>query len=206
MGKIFYVMGKSSSGKDTIYNRLMKDLHPVLKTIVGYTTRPMRENEVNGREYFFVSEEELRRLEREGKVIECRSYNTVYGTWYYFTVDDEQVNLDRYNYLLIGTLASFTKVADYYGADERGEKQVIPIYINVEDGERLIRAILREKNQPCPGYQEVCRRFLADSEDFLEENIKQAGIEAVYENDDIEKCCEQIKRMIEGTIRRQDRI
>ena len=47
MGKIFYVMGKSSSGKDTIYKDIRKDL-PELKTLTLYTTRPMREGEKDG--------------------------------------------------------------------------------------------------------------------------------------------------------------
>ena len=43
MGKIYYLMGKSSSGKDTMFKRLIEDKELALKTIVGYTTRPMRE-------------------------------------------------------------------------------------------------------------------------------------------------------------------
>ena len=53
MGKIFYVMGKSASGKDTIYKRLHSRM-PELKTVTMYTTRPIRDGEQNGVEYFFV--------------------------------------------------------------------------------------------------------------------------------------------------------
>ena len=56
MGKIFYLMGKSSSGKDTMFKKLIEDKTLGLKTIVGYTTRPMREGECDGVEYFFVDE------------------------------------------------------------------------------------------------------------------------------------------------------
>ena len=44
MGKIYYMMGKSSSGKDTIYKDIRKDL-PELKTLTFYTASPMREGE-----------------------------------------------------------------------------------------------------------------------------------------------------------------
>ena len=196
MGKIFYVMGKSSSGKDTIYRRLTEDQTLKLHTIVGYTTRPMREKEENGREYFFVTEEELKALTAAGKVIECRSYDTVYGVWYYFTVDDEQVVLDRQDYVLIGTLESYLQVADYYGTDTQGEPVVVPLYIEVEDGERLLRAIEREKRQAVPGYREVCRRFLADCEDFSQEKLRQAGISDIYENDDLEVCYAKLRGKI----------
>lgn len=188
MGKIFYIMGKSSSGKDTIYNQLIKDKYLNLNTITGYTTRPMREGEKNGREYFFVNEEELNRLDKIGKVIEKRCYETVYGMWYYFTVDDENVDLDNKNYVLIGTLESYEKVRGYYGSNI-----VIPIYINVEDGQRLIRAITRESKQNIPKYEELCRRFLADCKDFSEEKLKELNIIKYYENNELEMCYNEIK-------------
>lgn len=188
MGRIFYVMGKSSVGKDTIYNMLVNDKELELKTIVGYTTRPMREGEVNGREYFFVNEDELEKLEQAGKVIEKRGYNTVYGVWNYFTVDDENINLNENNYVLIGTLESYRNVRDYYG-----NEVVVPIYIEVEDGIRLIRAINREMTQNTPKYEELCRRFLADTKDFAEEILDELDIKKKYNNESLEKCYKEIK-------------
>ena len=188
MGRIFYVMGKSSVGKDTIYNMLVNDKELGLKTIVGYTTRPMREGEVNGREYFFVDEDELKKLEQAGKVIEKRGYNTVYGVWNYFTVDDENINLNENNYVLIGTLESYRNVRDYYG-----NEVVVPIYIEVEDGVRLIRAINREMTQNTPKYEELCRRFLADAKDFAEEILDELDIKKRYNNENLNKCYEEIK-------------
>lgn len=188
MGKIFYVMGKSSSGKDTIYNKLIMDKELKLKTFVGYTTRPMREGEVNGREYFFVGKERLEELTGMGRVIESRGYDTVHGVWYYFTVDDEQIDLIKYNYILIGTLESYEKVRNFYGS-----KTVVPVYIHVEDGERLSRALTRERAQKEPKYAELCRRFLADSEDFSDEKLERLGISNMYENVYMEECFNQIK-------------
>ena len=159
MGKIICVMGKSSSGKDTIYEKLLNESQLDLKRIIPYTTRPIREGEA------------------EGRIVELRAYNTVYGIWKYFTVDDGNIQLDKENYLLIGTLETYVKIRDYFGADK-----VLPIYIEVEDGERLLRAIAREKSQDVPKYEEMCRRFLADSKDFSEENIKAAGIEKRFVN------------------------
>lgn len=52
MGKIVYLMGKSSSGKDTVFKELMKEGTMDLRTIVPYTTRPIRAGEENGVEYF----------------------------------------------------------------------------------------------------------------------------------------------------------
>ena len=100
MGKIYYMMGKSSSGKDTLYREVMKRF-PGLGKVVSYTTRPMREGESSGVQYHFVDESELSRLEAEGKVIELRAYDTIHGIWKYFTVDDGQIDLYHNSYLMI---------------------------------------------------------------------------------------------------------
>lgn len=191
MGKIFYIMGKSASGKDSIYGELkLQGRHP-LKPLVLYTTRPIREGEMEGREYFFVDEAKRQALMQAGKVIESRSYDTIYGIWSYFTADEGQVNLEEYDYLGIGTLESYEKLKAYYG-----ESSVCPIYVEVEDGERLKRAIAREETQQVPKYEEMCRRFLADSQDFSEENIKKAGITRRFANTEFAKCLCEIEEYI----------
>ena len=195
MGKIFCVIGKSATGKDTIFRRLsfIKDLS--LKRIIPYTTRPVREGEENGKEYFFCDEAEAEKFAREGRMIEQRAYNTMYGVWQYFTVDDGQIDLNSGSYLLIGTLESFERIRNYYGKDN-----VLPIYIVVEDGERLTRAISRERIQKQPKYEEMCRRFLADAEDFSEEKLRHAGIVRRFVNVDLEETIAQIAAYIRENI------
>ena len=190
-GKIFYVMGKSASGKDTIYKRLRQSL-PQMGTVVMYTTRPMRDGEENGREYHFTDREFLERVKKEGRLIECRTYETVCGPWDYFTVDDGQIDLQSGSYLMMGTLESYRKMREYYGAEV-----LVPIYIQVEDGLRLQRALDRERSQSHPNYSEMCRRFLADEEDFKEENLADCGITERYENVELERCLGEI---IEKTV------
>lgn len=194
MGKIFCLMGKSSTGKDTIFKRLTEDEELNLKTIVSYTTRPVRDGEEEGKEYFFVDETRLKELEDTGKVIELRAYNTYYGVWKYFTVEDEQMNLSSENYLIIGTLESFQKTKEYFGQDS-----VVPILITLDDGVRLQRALDREKLQENPKYEEMCRRYLADAEDFSLEKQREACIGKSFENDDLESCLQQIKDYIKST-------
>lgn len=188
MGKIYYVMGKSSSGKDTVY-RLLSEKHPELRTVVPYTTRPVREGEKDGREYFFVDRARLKEMEDAGMVIEARSYDTKCGVWTYFTADDGQIDLRRHDYLVIGTLVSYRALKEYFGAEH-----ISPIYIEVEDGLRLERALKREQQQKEPQYAEMCRRFLADTEDFSEEHLEKAGIDVRFQNTDLETCLNEIER------------
>ncbi|BDZ76012.1 guanylate kinase [Claveliimonas bilis] len=190
MGKIFYIMGKSASGKDTIFREL-KERCPQLGMVVPYTTRPIRAGEKNGVEYFFTDEAALAKMEAEHKIIEIRSYDTVHGIWKYFTAADGQIDLESSDYLMIGTLESYGKMREYYG-----EEHLIPLYIEVEDGERLTRALLRERQQAQPKYKEMCRRFLADEEDFSEENLKKLGIRRRFDNSSKEQCLEEITEVI----------
>ena len=192
MGKIYCMMGKSSTGKDTLYKRILAQPKLALKTFIPYTTRPVRAGEQNGVEYIFCGEDAVEKLEKEGKIIELRAYHTIQGIWKYFTVDDGQIQLDQFSYLMIGTLESYLKIRDYFGA-----ANVVPVYIEVEDGERLARALRRERAQEQPKYEELCRRFLADSADFSEEKLEAAGIRKRFENNVLEETELEIKEFIQ---------
>lgn len=198
MHEIIFLMGKSSSGKNKVYKALVDDTGLNLKTVVMYTTRPMRHNEAEGVDYFFVDDEEAKKMVDENKVIEIREYETVYGIWKYFTADDGQIVLERKDdrFIIIGTLEAYLKFCEFYG-----KEHILPIYIEVDDGIRLTRALEREKKQAQPKYAEMCRRFLADSEDFSEENIRNAGIEKRYlNNDSLEECISEIRKDILKTV------
>lgn len=191
MNKIFYIMGKSSSGKDSIY-KLLKKKYPEYKTITLYTTRPIRQGETEGVEYHFVTEKEFNKMKEEKKIIEYRTYDTKCGLWIYFTADDGQIDLENHNYLVIGTLQSFDAMCQYYG-----KNKVVPVYLEVEDGKRLQRALDREKQEDNPKYAEMCRRFLADSDDFSEENLKKAGIKKRFLNENLETCMKEIETYLD---------
>ena len=191
MGKMVYLMGKSSTGKDTVYKQLLKNPFLQLKKIVPYTTRPIRAGETEGEEYFFTDERGFENLKAQGKVIEDRAYHTYHGLWRYFTVDDGNIDLENNNYIIIGTLESYLKTREYFG-----KAKVLPILLEVDDGIRLQRALDRERRQENPKYEELCRRYLADAEDFSEEKIKDADITLRFSNDNLEKCLSEIEEYL----------
>lgn len=195
MGKIFYILGKSSTGKDTIYKRIRQQFENSLKPVVLYTTRPIRDGEINGVTYHFVAEEEYENIKSSGKIIEERSYNTVHGLWRYFTVEEKDFSISDDNYLMIGVLSSYESIRDYYGSNK-----VFPIYIEVDDGIRLERALKREMKSENRKFTEMCRRFLADSEDFAEEKIENAGIKKRFNNIDLDSCIKEIEEYIRENI------
>lgn len=193
MGKIFCIIGKSSTGKDTLYKRVLERKDLDLHRIVSYTTRPIRAGEEDGVEYHFCTEREKEELLSSGKVVEMRSYHTCHGVWDYFTVDDGQIDLEKHDYFVIGTIESFVSIRKYFKEDN-----VIPIYIEVEDGIRLQRALQREQGQANPKYEEMCRRFLADAEDFAKEKLDEAGITHIFYNAEINKTESEIVSYIKS--------
>lgn len=186
MNRLFVLMGKSATGKDTIYKELLKQEMVSLQTIIPYTTRPIREGEQEGVEYHFVSVEQYENMKQEGVVIEARDYHTVHGIWSYFTVEDSQLTGDG-DFLMINTLEGYEQICNYFG-----KEKVIPLYVYVEDGLRLSRALERERQQEEPKYAELCRRFLADQEDFSEEKLEALGISKKYENVNIQSCIDKM--------------
>lgn len=175
MGKVFCLMGKSASGKDTIYDMVMKDIDQI-KPIILYTDRPMRVGEINGVTYNFVNKDTMDFYIRSDQCIESRKYHTPNGIWRYATIDDG-IDLTQYNYLTITTLESYHNIKIYFGSDN-----VIPIYIYSNDGERLIRSVKREEKEQHPKYTEICERFLRDERDFSEDNLDRANIIHRVEN------------------------
>lgn len=187
--KIIYIVGKSSVGKDTIYQILKKKMN--IKTYVMYTTRPIRTGEKNGIDYYYLKQEEMEKYinEFDSKVMEYRTYNTVYGPWTYATIIDKQFDSNE-DLLMEGTLESYNAVKKYFKNNDKIE--VVPIYIEVDDGIRLERALKREREQEKPKYEELCRRFLADSKDFSEDKIIESGITKRFQNVDLDECIKEI--------------
>ncbi len=193
MGRIYMLIGKSASGKDKIYRSLIDDRRLNLNPIILYTTRPMREGESEGTEYHFTDIPHMKLLRDKGLIIEERVYHTIFGDWYYFTADDGSIDIEKdKEYITIGTIDSFVKMKDYFG-----DENICPVYIEVDDEIRLLRAIEREKKQPKPAYKELCRRFISDCEDFSDERLKNAGINKSFSNNStLEECISNIKSYI----------
>ncbi len=116
------------------------------------------------------------------------------------SVRDGRIRSDR-DYVSVGTVEAYVRLRYFFGAD-----RVVPIYIEVETGERLYRALERERAHENPKYTELCRRFLADEQDFDDAHLKAAGLIDKagrpvnrFENDDLSACIGRIRAFIEST-------
>ena len=187
---LYYLMGKSASGKDSIFHKLLEKTG--WKKLIPYTTRPMREGEVEGQEYHFIKEQEFESGIHSGLMAEYRAYDTVFGKWYYGTVLPSDITAGpsckkAENYLAIGTLASYLQLKK-----KLGRENIFPIYIEVPDKIRLARAFHREEGRGKMTEEEILRRFKADAEDFSEGRLKEAGIKRAYQNIDFSLCVNEI--------------
>ncbi len=167
---INFICGRSGSGKDTIAKELLEK-YPDLQPIVTYTTRPMRPGEIDGKEYHFCDTENLNWYRDTNNIVEERIYHTAQGTWFYFTVNDGQFDLEHKDYLVTGSLEMYQSYMNYFGA-----KNMNLLYLEVPEKQLLLRTIQRESLRTNPNYAEVCRRFYADSKDFSEERLQTFGI------------------------------
>ena len=156
--------GKSGCGKDTLQEELIRKEN--FKKLISTTTRPKREGEIEGREYYFVDKDKFFQLDKEGFFIEHRSYKTLVNnkkdTWYYGLgkqLSKEDINSDMYITILDLDGAKATR--DYYGKDN-----CTIVYISLDDKIRESRASKRG------GFDksEWDRRLEDDKEVFSEEN------------------------------------
>lgn len=156
MRKIFAVMGKASTGKDTLTKMLSETLE--LPIALSFTTRPMRVGEKQGVEYNFISDDDFWDLHGCDLLAEYTSYEVASGeTWHYGLTKEE---LEKAEYVLvIVNPDGFRQLTEIYG------DKVCSILIDAPADVRIKRyldrdTVTEEKAEEC------CRRFLADNKDF----------------------------------------
>lgn len=148
------VFGKSASGKDTLVNRLVSE-HGFEK-IITYTTRPMRDGENQDKTYHFIDEKTFENMIDLDEFAEWRTYNTVFGKWYYGVAVCDIKNADD-NHLLIITPDGYYNIIEAMGCRPKS------VYIYADD-DTLNRRLALRGGDP----EENERRLLYDDFDFLD--------------------------------------
>ena len=191
MGKIYMLMGKSGCGKDTILKGLLA-INKDVKPIIPYTTRSKRVGEVDGVEYFFRDERHLSDAIISGRLIEYRTYHKVEGDVSYYTLKDTQFEyLKEGNCIVIGTLDVYNSYVKHFGAEN-----IIPIYINVPELERLNRMLEREKKESKPAVIEVCRRLVDDNREFAYDKLCEVDKLYIIDNQNLTDAVLLLNKMI----------
>lgn len=189
MIKAIVISGPSGVGKTTIIKKLLEDekLKNKLLFSVSYTTREKRANEIEGKDYFFVSKEKFLRLIESGEMLEwAEVHGNMYGT--------PKANLYealRQNRILLLDV-------DVQGAEaikQKIGKECILIFIKPPSIKELKRRITQRKDT-----KDIERRIKKAKEEIEKSNI----FDFVVLNDDLEKATEEIRKIIEGVIKKAE--
>ena len=167
---IIAIMGKAGSGKDTLCRALLEEPEFFnARPIISCTTRPIRDNEKDGVDYHFLTNDEFTNQVLSGEMLEA----TVFNTWCYGTsinnLDKDYINIGVFNPEGVGLLRDNTNI------------NLAVIYIEANDKTRLLRQLNREKNPNC---HEIIRRFSADEHDFRDEEIEYIEPDMFITNND----------------------
>ena len=150
MYNIIALMGESGSGKDTVLKETLIQ-YPELHKIITSTSRPKREKEIEGVNYFYYSDEEFFEKIYNNEMIDYQVFNN----WQYGTelkaLDENKINIGVFSPNAIRTLL------------KRKDCNVFVVWVRTSDKERLLRQLNREEN---PNIREIIRRAAADYEDF----------------------------------------
>ena len=167
--KILAIMGQAGAGKDFLLKMLIqRNMIPGAKEIVSCTTRPMRDNEQDGVNYHFLTNDEFAEQVVNGEMLEA----TVFNDWCYGTslksLDADAINIGVFNPEGIEILQSNPNV------------EVDVIYVTAKDKVRLLRQLKREKEPDC---DEIVRRYGTDKKDFSPLRISEIDPKYIFSND-----------------------
>ena len=153
--KIIFITGATCSGKSTVKNFLCENITNI-QALPLHTNRPKRETDIEGIDYIFNTDEEIKDLIYAEKPFEFTYYKTPHGDWYYCTSKDDIK--DDTTYIIS---ASVDTLCRYYKNIFKlpFDVTIIPIYIKTTLNAMEIRYYERSENKDDP---EIERRILDD--------------------------------------------
>lgn len=149
--KVLALMGESGSGKDTLKNTLCTQYPDTFRRVVTCTTRPARNKEKNGVDYFFLTPDEFAKKILDMSMLEAQCFNG----WYYGTP------IDSFKEGIINVV--ILTPDGVRNVQETKDINLLTVYLKVPAKKRIIRALKREDN---PDIDEIYRRYKADLKDF----------------------------------------
>lgn len=155
MYKIIGIIGAAGSGKDTIMNKVVYEAGSAPASIfhvpISCTTRPPRDYEKNGKDYYFLTNEDFAGYVLENRFLEVSEFNG----WFYGTLKDK-LDKDRINIAVLNPQGIESMLL-------HDDIDLKVFYLDVPGKVRLIRQLQREED---PDITEIYRRYIADDEDF----------------------------------------
>jgi guanylate kinase len=149
---IYVLLGPTCSGKTTTLKQLINIGY---ETIITYTTRPKRKNEVSGKDYYFISDQQYNHLDEFNLLIAKNTFKNAFGTEWHYAINRQDIDLTK-------DLVVVTEPKGYRDLVKNlGKENVTGIYLMVDLEIRLLRGLNRKDR-----VNELLRRLMADEEDF----------------------------------------
>lgn len=189
MKKIIVLLGASATGKDTVAKHISEKYN--IPMAISYTTRPMRSNETQGVEYYFISDGEMHEKFKNGEVIEHTSYyiQSEDVSYTYANVVEE---FEKGDYVLT--------ILNPHGLYQFNKSQykdnLVSIMLNCDARVRLIRSLNRDENV---NVKEVLDREIRDELDFIERRPKTDY--EIDTNKPLEEVFNNIDKVIENILK-----
>ncbi len=160
---IIVLCGKGASGKDTTLNNLVGK-YSNLQTCVSHTTRPMRKNEVNGREYYFIDDAEFEGMYSNGSFVETRSYQVADGNTWFYGMSEAEISdkLSEGHLIMILDINGLQELKEYY---QDTDIKIASFFIDVDVNIRVQRYLDRDR-MTYEVLQEAMRRINDDEIQF----------------------------------------
>lgn len=186
MNKVYVLSGFSASGKDSICKYISNKYN--ISTLISYTSRPIRPNEVDGIAYHFISKDQFKEMVANDEFIECREYHTLVNNvpdvWFY-GMHKDSVDLSKHSYIVVLDILGLQEFKEQYS------DKIVSFFINVDEPTRKQRCIDRADFDET----EWNRRYQDDLVNFTPEIIKQE-VDYIVDNYDFDKCVGEIVEKI----------
>ena len=183
--RIVVLVGKSASGKDSVA-KILSEIHPGLTKPISTTSRPIRKEEENGLDYYFVSKKSFQEKIKKGCFWEYSSYKAykqdILEEWFY-GLERDKVDLFNQDYIIPADLPRLKQLKKLFG------KRVVAVYIDVPVDKRRLRATARDKNFNIIEWE----RRVSD-ENYVFQNISKK-VDYIVSNEVLEECVKQIENI-----------
>lgn len=178
------ILGESGSGKTTLQKYICD--HTDMGRVVSCTTRPIRNGEENGIDYYFLNDDEYAKLEERGLFVEKAEYNS----WKY-AIDVEQINDNKIAVLTPHGLRMVKKYIEEHNLDIK----ITSIYLKVDKISRFIKLLKRDGEE---GIWESIRRIMSDTGQF--DGIEDE-VDFVLDNREYRYSVEQLYELLKYNIK-----
>lgn len=187
--KVIALVGCTASGKDSILKEALRiDKQGFIIPVISTTSRPARENEINGKDYFFIDHNKADEMLKNDEFIECREYIVADGSKWIYGITKNQIDIESdKTYICIIDLQGLKQLESYLKNVGKGDK-LVSLFVDAKAQIRLMRALQRESDLTDIQVNEICRRNLDDYKNVIKGKDYCSAVMENNNKNDMYKC------------------